>query len=380
MYTPVLHKCSAGHVFKKLPSVMVLAPSCPCCPTPYQKEKSKLLVPIFEGLGYEILEAYRSPNKQGGMLRVRCTRCLRTSKTALRATVRQCKCKKVAVVTANGKDQRPRKMPSPRNAPLADRERVFRQNLALLHGGRIELVSKYKGSGATSRFRHTCGSRWWSTPTNVLSSKVGCPKCGREQAHDRTRKSHLQYYKECLERTGTVIPIEKYAGDAIAIKHKCLCGSVFTWRPCDVRGRKVGKRPRVCAVCNKTSVGAYSPAALRWLEEMRTSTGQRIQDALHGGERRLVIQGKEIRVDGYCVRTRTVYEYLGNVWHGAPHSTFHPGWKPPREGMPGAKTLFAKTMRRFHAIASTGRRVVWVWEDHYHRGYSLSGVLEAIRC
>ena len=56
----------------------------------------------------------------------------------------------------------------------------------------------------------------------------------------------------------------------------------------------------------------HSVLALQWLSWIHQQTGNRILHALNGGEHR--IDGNY--VDGYDPATKTIYEFMGCIWHG----------------------------------------------------------------
>ena len=54
----------------------------------------------------------------------------------------------------------------------------------------------------------------------------------------------------------------------------------------------------------------FSKMSIMWLN---------IQHALNGGEKKLTIDDKTYKVDGFCEKTNTVYEFYGCFWHGCPN-------------------------------------------------------------
>ena len=60
----------------------------------------------------------------------------------------------------------------------------------------------------------------------------------------------------------------------------------------------------------------FSKMSIIWLNYM--SNGVNIQHALNGGEKKLTIDDKTYKVDGFCEETNTVYEFYGCFWHGCP--------------------------------------------------------------
>ena len=43
-----------------------------------------------------------------------------------------------------------------------------------------------------------------------------------------------------------------------------------------------------------------------------------IQHALNGGEKQIIINNQTYKVDGYCEKNNTVYEFYGCFWHSFP--------------------------------------------------------------
>ena len=62
----------------------------------------------------------------------------------------------------------------------------------------------------------------------------------------------------------------------------------------------------------------YSKMSIMWLNYISKTKNLNIQHALNGGEKKLTIDGKTYKVDGFCKETNTVYEFYGCFWHGCP--------------------------------------------------------------
>ncbi len=75
------------------------------------------------------------------------------------------------------------------------------------------------------------------------------------------------------------------------------------------------------------------------------------------------IPGTAFHVDGYDPSTRTVYEFLGDYWHGSDK------YDPLDMNHSTNKTfgqLRQQTFDRFREIARQGYRVFYIWEGDYH--------------
>ena len=64
----------------------------------------------------------------------------------------------------------------------------------------------------------------------------------------------------------------------------------------------------------------FSWKACKWIERQSELCGRYIHHAFcgHGGKRCVVIDKKEILVNGYDPETSTVYKFYGCKWHGCP--------------------------------------------------------------
>lgn len=79
-------------------------------------------------------------------------------------------------------------------------------------------------------------------------------------------------------------------------------------------------------------------------------------------QHKIKIDGKTIKVDGYDQNTNTVYEFLGDYWHG------HPNWHSKLDGINANNKipfvdLFEQTKIRFDKIKNLCYNIVYVWEN-----------------
>ena len=75
----------------------------------------------------------------------------------------------------------------------------------------------------------------------------------------------------------------------------------------------------IAIVPEYTKTDNYSKMSITWLNYMSKTKGLNIQHALNGGEKKLTIDDKTYKVDGFCKETNTVYEFYGCFWHGCPN-------------------------------------------------------------
>lgn len=98
-----------------------------------------------------------------------------------------------------------------------------------------------------------------------------------------------------------------------------------------------------------------SCAELRWLDEMGVPNDK---------QHRQVRVGK-YWVDGFIPETNTVYEFLGDMWHGNPR-IFRQDAKPPRYYYDTTfGDLYKRTIEKIDGLKAGGFNVVYVWECDY---------------
>ena len=104
----------------------------------------------------------------------------------------------------------------------------------------------------------------------------------------------------------------------------------------------------------------YSKMSIMWLNYMSKAKGLNIQHALNGGEKKLTIDGKTYKVDGFCKETNTVYEFYGCFWHGCPNC-----YKPNiinSKNQRDMDTLNDLTIEKRETIKSVGYNHVSIYE------------------
>ena len=86
---------------------------------------------------------------------------------------------------------------------------------------------------AKVKIKHKCskGHIYEQTPSSHLSGK-GCPKCKNIKLSIYKKRTPEEYYNECKEKD-LDLPIEKYKGNSIKIKHKCIRNHIYEQRPHD---------------------------------------------------------------------------------------------------------------------------------------------------
>lgn len=98
------------------------------------------------------------------------------------------------------------------------------------------------------------------------------------------------------------------------------------------------------------SHGAWLYAEQAWLDSLDIVDRRKYID----------LNGKKVFVDGYCKVTNTVYEFLGDYWHGNPEVYDHTKYNTRCRKKFG--DLYKQTFERLQSIEQLGYTVVYIWE------------------
>lgn len=221
-----------------------------------------------------------------------------------------------------------------------------------------------------------CGCSWSAL---VLSRAVkikpsGCPVCGKEKqgrSYVRTKvieggslavtrpnlMEEWDYTKNCSLR-----PEGLTRGSTEKVWWLCK-KCEYSWKAV-INNRSRETNPSGCPVCNDSLVSKVSQ---KWLDDLN------IPD-IKGETRevRIDIGGAFYKVDGYNPKTNTVYEFLGDFWHGNPEKF------DPEDINPVNKKLFGelhrKTMERIDLFKENGYNVVYIWEKDFSSITKVRGI------
>lgn len=215
------------------------------------------------------------------------------------------------------------------------------------------------GQSLPVKLRHTCGNVWVTTMNNVMASKVGCPTCARKQATDKNSSSVESAQARVDNSAGNgifkVLRLEK--GDLAYRYFPVLgcstCSSTFLQR----WDTKIS-----CPVCSPSVTGPRSKVCWEWLSNLERIFKIKIVGC-NSPEITLTVKGKKFRVDGYHKESETVFEFLGDYWHGNPKS------------FPEHAEKYRKTIERLTALHEK-YNVIYVWESGYKKDLrSFSGFM-----
>lgn len=113
--------------------------------------------------------------------------------------------------------------------------------------------------------------------------------------------------------------------------------------------------------CRKCGIG-YSLQAVAWMNYiMSYNDSIEIVHAKNGGEYR--IPGTNFRADGYDEPNNTIYEFLGDYWHGNPYVYYEDAYNKKLNMTFG--DLYKIAMERIETIKNLGYDVEYIWESDW---------------
>lgn len=116
-----------------------------------------------------------------------------------------------------------------------------------------------------------------------------------------------------------------------------------------------------------------SKKAIQWLEYLSNKEGIMIQHCKRGGEKKLFINGRYYKLDGYYydgeTKTRNIYEFFGCYFHGCP-KCYHPDEICKRRSRKTMKELYDNTLKRLDIIKDyfhTKVNIHTIWECEFDK-------------
>ncbi len=113
-----------------------------------------------------------------------------------------------------------------------------------------------------------------------------------------------------------------------------------------------GEKNTGCLECSRGNVSKISQ---KWLDSLGVPKKYR----------EFIIKKLGIRVDAYVPETNTVYEFLGDFWHGNPK--IFPPEKLNRVNKKTFGELYEVTLKRLKLLKLKGYNVVYIWENDYSK-------------
>lgn len=192
-----------------------------------------------------------------------------------------------------------------------------------------------------------CG-HGWKTQVSSRSSGRGCPSCANKIVTDKNRFSIL-YPNEAQEwdynKNIGILPSDFSYGSNKKVWWRCSkCG--YVWKM-SIASRTLGG-----GWCSNCSPPRASNIAQEWL---KIYSGGIVKE--------YYIKELGIFTDGFDSKTNTVYEFLGNYWHGNPKMYSSEEVNPTVNKTYGQ--LYKETITRFNSILKAGYTIIYIWEKDF---------------
>jgi len=198
---------------------------------------------------------------------------------------------------------------------------------------------------------------WWKCKKNhkwaaTVSNKVngsGCPYCsGAKVCIDNclaTKNPTLSKEWNYDKNTSTPFDFTFCSGEKVW--WKCRNCS-YEWNA-QISNRTNGSS---CPICSKGNVSKISQV---WLDSLIIPKKYR--------EKRICILDKYFTVDAYNPRTKTIYEFYGDFWHGNPKIFRHNDINPVTKTT--YKELYNNTIEKENIFIKFGYKVISIWENDF---------------
>jgi hypothetical protein len=193
---------------------------------------------------------------------------------------------------------------------------------------------------------------FWQRPSDHTGAHAaGCPRCGREsvsESNSRRTMTHEQFVEKARAVHGNkyqypnpYVPAKDGLTSIVCPQHGAFLQSS--------RNHINGNGCQACASL------ANSKMEQNWL----THIGVNLRN------QRFIIGERKFIVDGFDPPTNTIYEFLGDYWHGNPNV-----YEAQAVNGKNGKTfgqLYAETFERIDFLKRHGFNVIYIWESEWVR-------------
>lgn len=238
----------------------------------------------------------------------------------------------------------------------------FKKRAATVHAG-VYNYDKVLYINAHTKITIECVEHgdFLQRPHDHVKGKNGCPKC----ADNNRRKNHSkQAFEKFLKKANQIhnnkytYITESYTG--ITDLMEIICPVHGTFR----QSADVHKRGNGCQRCGS---GPISKLSQHWLDSLNVSNR----------EQWIVIENKRYKVDGYDGNSNTIYEFLGDYWHGNPQ--VHDPKKINSHNKITFKELYEGTLHRLENFKNAGYNLIYIWENEYLKTLDNSTLTQIVR-
>ena len=116
-------------------------------------------------------------------------------------------------------------------------------------------------------------------------------------------------------------------------------------------------------IVNETPTDNYSIKSIKWLKYVSLKNNFNIVHACNGGEQAIQIGGQRYKVDGYCKKSNSVFQFHGCFYHGCPKC--YNGHEINEKTGIYMYILYQNTLRIENLIKSLGFNLITIWEHDF---------------
>lgn len=301
----------------------------------------------------------------------------------------------------------------------------FIQQAKIIHGSKYDysLIDSYTNCKTKVKIIcKQCNSVFLQTPNKHISARTGCPFCARNNKRVANKKTTEQFIEQCIKKHGNKFDYSRvvYKDRNTPVIITCnICGTTFEQLPyihlktngCKTCSNKNKSKSLslntkmfiklceqknkhllfdyskvnyvnahvpidiICKKCNlifsqrpyahlhadqgcpRCDINNISKKEKQWLDKMNLP-----DDKFHR-QVKLYVNNQVFVVDGYNSQTNTVYEFLGDFWHGNPEFFDKNQINPLNKKTFGE--LYEKTMEKIKTLKQHGFNVVYIWENQW---------------
>jgi predicted nucleic-acid-binding Zn-ribbon protein len=182
-----------------------------------------------------------------------------------------------------------------------------------------------------------------------------CVECGKTYArnkHMHTTESIISKFVKIHGDTYNY-SLVNYKGYAKPVQVVCKIHGIFEVKPSDHVHDETG-----CLKCSKR----ISKVERRWLDKLGIPDDKEHRQVTI----RLVGTKKKFIADGYDSKNKTIYEMLGDYYHGNPR-VFKPN-KMNKTCGKLFKDLYEGVIFKFNLLKKNGYKIVYIWECDFNKG------------
>lgn len=220
--------------------------------------------------------------------------------------------------------------------------------------GKLKPDEVFPGTLKKVWWRYQCGHEGFQRIHGRAMSKKGCHLCGG--SFPKTQEEYCEEVQELYR--GAIKVVERYVNDSTKILHECAIDQTHgQWlaKPSAILQNAV-----LCKKCN--NLGHASKIERAWLDSLG------IPDDDFHRQVPIKIGGRRFNFDGFDPKTKTVYEFLGDFWHGNPAKFDLDAFNRATKCKFGE--LLEKTMKKLRILRESGFTVIYIWEADFRDAIS----------